>query len=265
MKTAKEIIELIGEIRGRLTASKHISADARYRYWKCLEDLIDGRARIANQVLRNAESQRNIGHLRQLYAEFLFDLEMEWSRKFLLSKSASLSEYPKYRHYELRVSYEMHMLSVICARPIRKILLVGCGSLPLSALMIKHDFGATVDLLDRNIEALRHAKRLIQKYDREMKSAFIHADALRFKGFGNYDVVFLAGTVGADSPTRQKIVEKVFSGMKKASVLVLRPPINLEKIILADLDPESVKDAEIFWSEIDCKEDTIRRAFLVRK
>lgn len=265
MKTAKEIIQLLNKVRGQLVAAQHASPSDKYQHWKVVEDLIDSRTRTANQVLRSPKIRKHISQFRNLYGQFLYELELQWSKKLLDHLAGPLTEYPKYRHYELRVSYEMHMLQVVRPRPFYRILLIGCGPLPLSALMIKHKFGVEVDLLDRSAEALSHARRLIRRHGKGMKNKFLHTDALRFAGFDKYEVVFLAGTVGSDSITRQKIIERIFSRMKEGSVLVLRPPINLEKLLLADVDPTAVPNAEVFWSEFDCKEDTMRRAFLVRK
>jgi len=113
--------------------------------------------------------------------------------------------------------------------------------LPLSALFLAQDNGATVCGLDRDEQAVAHARSMLESLG-VTGVHLLHRDIERFAELDGYDLVVLAALVGETAPVKRRIVRSLGRHMAPGAHLVVRsahamrtllyPPMAIE-----DFDP----------------------------
>lgn len=260
--TTNRIIGVVKRCALRLRNDQPDNPDSRYTIWKQLEDLTDGCSDVASRVLRDENVRKLLPFFRRGYANMLFDLEKEWAHKVIKQARPDLRSYPKYTQYELRVDLEMLLLRVLSGKEIENVILCGCGPFPVSAAILKGRYGATVDLLDKSRTALELADELLQCVSLRAGTAMHCVDVCSFDHLHNYDAVFLAGTVGLGGREKTRIARHIYARLKPGAFLVLREPVNLDKLLVAEVNASAIAVNNVVWVQLTGAEDCLRRAFL---
>lgn len=259
---SEQIVIVIQKCIRMLLHNTANDADLRYSIFRQIEDLTDGREQIASEVLEHSDIKCQLKFLRQEYARTLFDLEQRWALTLLRQPTLELSSFPKYEQYKLRLDFEMHMIQVLYNFYPKRVLICGCGSLPVSAALIRKVYGLRVDILDRSNTAIRLAKQLLHAYNIKSGVSYIEMDVNEYHHYEKYCVVFLAGTVGVTSFEKSNIVKNIYNKLKPGSLIVVREPFNLDKLLIAETNISEIGCDKIVWAQIDSDADCIRRAFI---
>ncbi len=132
----------------------------------------------AAEALAHPTAQRLRPRLQDLSARGEHQLELAWAG------ADDIAGFPYLDHYRLLVAAELAAVG-----PVRRVLFVGSGPLPLSPMLLAHH-GLDVDALDRDPEAVRAAEKVAPDV------RFRVGDVLHQDDLAGYDLVVLAALVG---------------------------------------------------------------------
>lgn len=119
-------------------------------------------------------------------------MEKFWSKKIMQSSDpqSALSNFIYYLNYKKLTTVEYHLL--LSQLPsIKKVLFVGGGALPLSAILLAQE-GVRSLLIERDPEAFMLSSQLIQTLGLENRIEIVQQDFLEFTSGEHFDVVRMA-------------------------------------------------------------------------
>jgi nicotianamine synthase len=231
MKRSEEITAHIIAAEADLGNSRFVSAEEEYRlvFYK-LEELVDDDPVTANEVLGNPQVTQAIRLFQHAYARCIFEMERDWTLRILEDASA-LTSYKKFDQYRLRVHLEVQMLSLFAKRTITSVLVVGCGPLPTTGILLASEFKLRTHCLDVNDEAIALARKVAQKLNSSIDQ-FILSNILDCPSLSDYDAIIIAQSVGMSEEEKKLILLHVLDRIDPGAVIILRLPYLLEEILI---------------------------------
>jgi precorrin-6B methylase 2 len=129
----------------------------------------------------------------------------------------------------------------------KKILHIGCGQYPVTAITLARLYDAKIVAIDRDLKAIEFAKEVIRKKKLEEKISIEHGDGLNYP-IEKFDVIILGGLI---FPKKQ-ILEHVLNTVKPDAKIIFRTSIISFKLIFEHMnihqDFFSIKKIERTWS-----------------
>ncbi|PIS13552.1 MAG: hypothetical protein COT67_01170 [Candidatus Tagabacteria bacterium CG09_land_8_20_14_0_10_41_14] len=107
--------------------------------------------------------------------------------------------------------------------PADKILHIGCGSIPYTALLITNATKTPVTAIDNDPDAIRNAKILIKKTGKNYPLVTLQCADGNDIAVSDFDVIFVSNSV----KPKKIILERIISSMKEGARLVYRNPIKI--------------------------------------
>lgn len=174
--------------------------------------------------------------LRKACALGEYELEKHYSKRVASSRfpRSELKRFPYYGNYEDLASLE-HSSLLCLGMPLRKILFVGGGPLPLTAIILAVKYGIACDVLEKNEEAAFLSARLIESLSLSSKVSIIAEDASGFAGYNKYSAIFIAALVDPASRKKKAILARVYKGMHTGAFLVIRSAYGNRKLLYAEV------------------------------
>jgi nicotianamine synthase len=206
-------------------------------------------ADVAIDVLSDAEIINILPTLRAMCSEGEGHLESYWAMKIIESEhpTIALEDFPYYGNYLKLTEMEYRSLSLIGNRPLKRVLFIGSGPLPLSAILMAQQFGLTVDSIDNDASAVDISTKLINRLGLGNALSIRQADAVSYEHYGYYDAVFLASLVGLDPDAKQTIIATIQKQMKQGGLLIARTAHGLRTLLYPEIDIDLIKglDAQV--------------------
>lgn len=203
----------------------------------------------AAAVLTDGEIVKIIPHLRAMCFEGECHLELHWAEKIAHNahSATALQAFPYYDNYLKLTQLEHHSLSLVGSHSIMRVLFVGSGPLPLSAILLAQQYGLTVDCIDSDTQAVEVSKQLVSRLGLTDTVHIAQADAATFAQYGKYDAVFLAAMVGLEATTKQSIIAAIGQQMKQGGLLVVRTAHGLRTLLYPPVDIDLIEgfDAQV--------------------
>lgn len=198
----------------------------------------------ATALLQDARVRSLAPRLRRLCSEGEFLLERAWACRIAIAgdSESELSRFPYLGNYKALTRLELHALAGVGLNRGRlsRVCLLGGGPLPISALLMQRELSVPVDVVDRDPEAVRAARRVVDRLAPGGMIHLHHGEAETFSGVARADVVVLAALVGADAAEKRGVLRALHATMRPGSVLVMRsahglrtllyPPVALEDL-----------------------------------
>ena len=129
-------------------------------------------------------------------------MEDKFANKFLAGK-ASLQDFPYYESYVGTIKAEASLLPA----PPRRMLFIGSGPVPLSAILFKREFPeSAVDIADINLPALRKGARVARKAGTPLGKQLL-GDAATMEGLRKYDAVVVSLEVGPTTSAKNSVIQ----------------------------------------------------------
>jgi nicotianamine synthase len=201
----------------------------------------DGQAR---QVLRDPEIARLAPRLRELCSQGEYRLERHWACSVLSAADPGgvLDGFPYRENYASLVRLELHALAGVGADlgHLGRACFLGGGPLPLSALMLAETLPGTVDVVDRDREAVSLAAGVC----RSLASTSVqihHGEAVAYPGLAQCDLVVMAALVGSDAPEKRALLRDLYAAMRPGSMLVIRSAHGLRTLLYPALDLDDLQ------------------------
>jgi GNAT superfamily N-acetyltransferase/protein-L-isoaspartate O-methyltransferase len=195
------------------------------------------------EILNDAEIINIIPKLRAICSEGEGYLESYWATKITADKhpAIALEDFPYYSNYLKLAELEYQSLSLIGNRRLKRILFVGSGSLPLSAILLAQQYGLIVDNIDNDAKAVETSSKLINRLGLGGVVSVMQADATSFTQYGEYDAIFLASLVGLDPTAKQAIIANIQRQMKQGGLMVARTAHGLRTLLYPPVDIDQIK------------------------
>jgi hypothetical protein len=160
--------------------------------------------------------------------------ETELERRFVqnLSTSASIDEYALTARFRRLIHREIELLSA--DGPPSRLLFIGSGPCPISAILAHEYMGIGVDCLDADGLAVVQSRRILEQWHLSSAIRVFHGDGMSFDA-SNYDAVIIAllakpksGILGGLARTLRRhgrVVCRASHGLR----VLLYEPMNLER------------------------------------
>lgn len=108
-------------------------------------------------------------------------------------------------------------LGGFCAKD--RIVNIGCGAVPFTAIYLSQKIGAKVVALDKDADALEKAHYSLRKYGLEKNIELVEADATKY-----VPRYYTGALVALQAEPKKKILENLLSNGEKGASLIFRQP-----------------------------------------
>lgn len=200
-------------------------------------------------VLADNEIAKITPHLRAMCFEGEGHLEFHWAKRIIndAHPAITLQTFPYYDNYLKLTQLEYRSLNLVGDHSIRRVLFVGSGPLPLTAILLAQQYGIVVDCIDNDTQAVEVSKQLISRLGLSKTIRITQGDAASYTQYGEYDAVFLAAMVGLDAKTKQSIIATTGRQMKQGDLLVARTAHGLRTLLYPPVDIDLIEgfDAQV--------------------
>lgn len=193
----------------------------------------------ADTVLAALPPTRSPAVFRAVAAAGEQALEQVWADRIARSRDAAraLARFPYVDNYRLLVEMELKAVRRQGTIP-RRILLLGSGPLPLTALCLA-DQGITVHCVDHDAEAIRLSSAVAARLG-TVGVTFEHADASCATPPRPVDVVLLAGLVGTDDAAKAAVLDQVVTHLAPDGLVLARSARGLRTLLYPPVGPEAL-------------------------
>lgn len=182
--------------------------------------------------------------LRQTVQALIADVEgyreSEWAKRIFTSSdpTATLREFPYTENYDRIVSREIGLLdaSGLELNDHHRMLAIGSGPLPMTALQFYVRRGVIVDQSDIDESALQLGRHVSQALELPGEYLLGAGDSLIPER--QYDVIFIAVLAGGSHEEKQAIVTNLLPYLKPGGRLLLRSSKGARSVIYPSIDPE---------------------------
>jgi SAM-dependent methyltransferase len=184
--------------------------------------------------------------LRRLCAEGETQLELEWGERIALAADpqACLAGFPYLDNYRRLARLELDTLARVpvpaspaAGRFPRRVVFLGAGPLPLSALLVADALEAPVDAVDCDPIAVDAGRRVADALSRgSQRVRFVEGDALTLD-VADYDLVMVAALVGATPVAKQAVLRRLAGAMRPGSLLLARSARAARTLLYPPIEP----------------------------
>lgn len=172
-------------------------------------------------------------------------LEKYWAEKFLGMKDLNferLKEFVYFRNYQLLADWEYELICDYMALKPAKIMFVGSGSLPLSALLMTVRYGVTIDCFDCDFEAVKSSRELVARMGLSDCVKIVHGDFFEQKNFEQYDLVMIAALVGFTEVEKKNVLAHLNVFLPKGKAFLMRSADKLKTLLYQEVKQEWLGD-----------------------
>ncbi len=149
------------------------------------------------------------------------ELEYFWAKKILHSKG-SLDDFPYYSNYDRLTDFELEAIKKHRNLTDNKMLYIGNGSLPYTALMFSSkQKGLLVDCLDKDKKARELGAKIFDYVGQTGKFYLDDIDDTELS-FERYDVLFLCALIGNSNQEKNAMLGRIHPKLDKRSLVVVR-------------------------------------------
>lgn len=153
--------------------------------------------------------------------------------------SAELMNFPYRKNYQDLASLEYHLACSQLSN-LKKVLFVGSGALPLTAIILAQNRGICSTLVDIDEKAVQSSSLLIQKLGLQEYIKIVHSDFLNFTSDEVYDVIFLASLLFKGTACDQCVLAHLSSCLQ-FRLAVVRSAKWTRKMLYPKLDVAMIK------------------------
>lgn len=203
-----------------------------------LEDLIYRNFRddfISHVVLNNPDIMSRIPNLQLSMQTYERSFEKQFANEFLTKRAEEYIE-----RYRGMVEREGKMAGL---QSNDRVIVVGGGSLPLTALIFNRVFDAQITCIDIDIQALDFANSFVQNIGMQEKISNIYGDGHNFP-MKDFDLIL----VTCSMPKSKELFSHIFTETDSAKV-IYRDPLGLYKLWYRAATPEDIEGHTIVRTE----------------
>lgn len=175
--------------RNMLTALNH---EDLYRLYQLLDDLahMETGVHLAGLILNEPDIRGELPAIRSYYSAFFSIHERHLAEELLKSKVPwnTLKSFPLYPRYEALVRSQIQAMH---PAPGSRLAFIGCGSVPMTLILMSRLYGIQCMGLDNSTEAVNLSKKVIQCLGLGKEIKIIQGDESELQG-SDWDLVLVA-------------------------------------------------------------------------
>lgn len=187
-----------------------------------MEDLILRRPLLEGINLEQELGIDNLGKLQQLYERFETQLESEFAQRVLDGNVTTETDYPLYARFKRLVHAEIDLARI---RPSDKVLFIGSGPFPISAMLFSQLASVSVDCYDKSPEACETSQKVVNCLGFAHRINIFNASGEDGKVYG-HNVVIVAllaqpkekimSNIWFHAPPNVKVICRTSEGIRQA-------------------------------------------------
>ncbi len=176
--------------------------------------------------------------LRDMCAVAEYELEKHWALK-ISSGENDLLDFPYYENYADLTKIEMSALTLCKSHMKHRILFVGGGPLPMTAIILARTYGLRLTVIDNDPFAAELSLAVIRKLKLDKMIKVVLADACFFEKYQKFNTVFVAALAGAGYEQKERIFRRIKNRCEKETHIIARSSAGKRAMLYAPL-PKSV-------------------------
>ncbi len=161
--------------------------------------------------------------LQYLCSQAEYELEKHWSKK-IIDYPDAISKFSYYQHYQKLIAWEKQIANSID----QKVLFIGAGPLPLSAMLWNQNSKNKIDCIDKDLEACQLGTACLGALNHELR--YIWSDIYQHTQF-NYDLIILGALVGQNNEQKQIILNHIARHVKPQTKVLVRSSKGLRQLL----------------------------------
>lgn len=173
--------------------------------------------------------------------------ETEWAKRISLDENpaAMLRQFPYMENYERIISREVGLLdaSGLELNKSHRMLAIGSGPLPMTALLFHKLRGVVVDQSDIDVHALELGRQVSNALD--LPGNYLLGAGETLSPDRAYDVIFIAVLAGGSHAEKQAIVTNLLPYLVPNGRLLLRSSKGARSIIYPMVQPDKLTDTRL--------------------
>ncbi len=202
---------------------------------------------IAQEVLNDKRIREIEQGLRAHTSKAEYALELYWAQHIASSThpKETLEGFPFYAQYRDMLRSNYHALRMCTDAPIMRVLCVGSGPLPLSALLLKQEFGIEVECVDYDPVACTASRALFNAFADTEKIPVHACNVLNLHDLKQFDAVILAALVGENSADKQTVIRHLHKVMRPKALLLARAANHLKTLCYPKMDAQDMPGFDV--------------------
>lgn len=182
-----------------------------------------------------------VGKLQKICGEAECELEKYWARRIIDSKEprVALEEFPYIKNYRELTKLEWHCVHGCAEQHDHRVLFVGSGAMPLTAIILAIEHGISSTVIDIDHEAVSLSQQVISMLGLADSITVICENAGTFSRYGDFTVIFLAALAGMSTKEKLDIFKQIKKLTTSATHLLARSSWGNRKLLYRPL-PKSV-------------------------
>ncbi len=240
-----QFVQKIYSIFNQLHAQRELCPNATIStLFSSLVDLVlTSDSSISNEVIGKLQQDGTLQSLIDLCCAGEIELERYWANQ-IISGEKDIREFPYYGNYAQLTDFELQQLREYIDLDGKKLLFIGNGALPLTAIMFKEKKPSLeIRCIDRDKEFVEYAKRLLLRLGISDIYVSHHdisdLDALVQSEISISEIVFIAALVGSSSQQKNTILSNMHPYTIPASLIAVRSvPEDMRRLVYPKFELE---------------------------
>jgi len=170
--------------------------------------------------------------IRMLKAKQEAEYERYWAKKLIKSNTIheTLNQYFHTIPSKLHVQEEFKVVSKYSTGKIKRVLVIGSGSLPLTSIHFCSDFHLSVTCLDIDSNAISLSQCLIEKLQIEQFFHFYNMNILDFFRLNEFDFIVVAVMAGISKSEKRNIAQHIAKNIDSNIPIIFRTVFGIGRI-----------------------------------
>ncbi len=241
-------VQLEQELISLSSTSLRMPADI-YKAGKRLEELLLSESAEKTTIDLPNLSNSVISAIQRVYEQYETNLEFNFAAR-IISENIPISEYPLYERFQRLINSEVAMADLSSKD---RVLFIGSGPFPISAILIATLCNASVDCYDCSREACEISSRVISKLELSEKIRIFERNAQSVKlstidtpgDYGIYDVIVVALL----AQPKENILHQLWKSLGPQPKVILRYSKGNRKVIYKGMELENAKQSNRYIFE----------------
>jgi len=204
--------------------------------------------------------------LQNLCSRAEYELERYWAERITASPSPrkELARFPYVKNYLDLTRLEWFSFQGCQTHKNHRVLFVGGGPLPLTAIMLAREFNIASTVIDSDKTAVGLSKKVIDQLGLARMVTIRHADARDFKDYGKFSVIFVAALAGLIPSQEENIFLRIKEKAKKGTHIMARSSWGNRRLLYRPLSPKTYRHFEPVL-RIDPYSDIVNSVVIFKK
>ena len=206
--------------------------------------------------------------IQQIAAEAEGEMELKWSQR-IAAADLPQQETEHFIYWDNYVKLTAHEVGLLKQagfneRDVRRILVVGSGPLPMSAIHLRQHFpSATIDHVDSDPTAVTTGRRFLEAVG-VTDDMYLCADGSDVRLTQMYDIVLIAALAGETVAQKQAIIDNVVPHLSNHGRILVRSARGVRGLLYPVFAASEIKRVQL-RGEHHPTDDTINSAFVYAK